>query len=148
MLDLVFVAMMVVIPMLALSRYLVRNRKNYTAHKTIQLSLAAVLLLAVIGFEIEMRLFGWADRAAGSPAWVDGRFNDWIDYSLAIHLCFAIPTPFVWGFIIFRALHGFPRPPRPSAHSSFHRVWGRIGMVAMTMTAVTGWWFYWLAFVI
>ncbi len=147
MLDGVFIAMMAVIPLMGLSRYLVRNRKSYTAHKTIQLSLATILLLAVIGFEVEMRMFGWTDRAAASRFWVDGRLNDWIDYSLAIHLCFAIPTPFLWGYIIYRAWRGFPRPPHPSAHSASHRFWGRIGMGAMTMTALTGWCFYWLAFV-
>jgi uncharacterized membrane protein YozB (DUF420 family) len=147
MLDLVFVAMLAVVPMLFISRFVVRSKKAYATHKWIQLALAAVLLLAVLAFEVEMRLHGWRHLAAQSRFWVDGAWNDWIDYSLIIHLLFAIPTPFLWGWLIYRAWQKFPSPPSPSEHSRFHRTWGRIAMASMIMTAVTGWCFYWLAFV-
>ena len=146
MLDLVFAAMIGVVPILLLSWYLVRKRRAYRLHKVIQLVLAVVLLLAVVGFEIEMRLSGWTHLAEASPYWVDGRWNDWIDYSLAIQLCFAIPTPFLWGGLIFAALRRFPSPPGPSAHSRRHVIWGTISMLFMMGTSVTGWVFYWLAF--
>ena len=147
MLDLVFTAMMVVVPLLAVSRFLVKSRRAYQAHKVLQLTLAVVLLVAVIAFEVEIRSFGWADRAMGSPYWVDGRWNDWIDRSLAVHLCFAIPTPLLWAWLIYKALRGFPRPAAPSAHSRQHRFWGNVAMLGMALTAITGWCFYWLAFI-
>ncbi len=123
-----------------------RNRQAYTQHKLIQIGLAVILLIAVVGFELEMRLFGWTQRAEASPYWVTGRGNDWIDYSLLLHLCFAIPTPFLWGWLVIGVLRGFPQPPSPSEHSQRHRILGTIAMIFMTMTAVTGWCFYWLAF--
>ncbi|MEM7313139.1 MAG: DUF420 domain-containing protein [Planctomycetota bacterium] len=147
MLDLVFVAMLAVVPALIFSGFLVRKKRAYGAHKRIQLGLALVLLLAVIAFEVEMRIHGWRHLAAQSKYWVDGAWNDWVDYSLVIHLCFAIPTPLLWGWLIYRAWRGFPTPAAPSDHSRFHRTWGRIAMAGMVMTAVTGWCFYWLAFV-
>ena len=58
MLDVVFLALFAVLPLLALSIAIVR-RRGYLAHKRLQLVLGSVLLLAVLAFEIEMRVFGW-----------------------------------------------------------------------------------------
>jgi uncharacterized membrane protein YozB (DUF420 family) len=146
MLDLVVVGMGLTVPLLLFSVWLVRSKKKYGNHKRLQLLIAFVLLAVVIAFEIEMRLFGWTERATASPFWREGAFNDWVDYSLAIHLCFAIPTPFIWGVIIFFAWRGFPRPPSPGDHSRFHRRWGKLAVAAMLATAVTGWIFYYFAF--
>jgi hypothetical protein len=46
-----------------------------------------------------------------------------------------------------RALANFACPPRPSAHSRFHARWGMIAAIDMALTTVSGWIFYWLAFV-
>lgn len=146
MLDLVFASMLAAVPLLLLSGWLVRYRKQYGTHRKLQMVLSVVLLVAVAAFELEMRLFGWTDRAVDSPFWIDGRSNDWIDYSLMLHLCFAIPTPFIWGFVVYKAMKKFPNPPEPSAHSRSHRFWGRIAMAGLTLTALTGSVFYWLAF--
>ena len=146
MLDIVFLTMMLVLPILAVSRFLVRRRGKHELHRRIQITLAWVLLIAVVAFEVDVRVFGWRERAMPSPYWVDGALNDWIDWSLIVHLCFAIPTPFIWGGLIWAALRGFPKPTRPGPHSARHRFWGTIAMVMMAMTSVTGWVFYWLAF--
>ncbi len=50
MLDVVFLAMFVVLPVLGFSIYLVRAKKNYLWHKRIQLALGAVLAVAVAAF--------------------------------------------------------------------------------------------------
>ena len=147
MIDLVFLAMIAVVPILWGSIWIVRKQKDYQKHKRTQVALASILLLAVVAFEVEVRLSGWRHLAEPSPFWRDGAFNDWIDYSLVIHLLFAVPTPILWGFIIYRALAGFPRPVEPSHHSTSHRFWGKLGALGMTATAITGWVFYYLAFV-
>ena len=41
----------------------------------------------------------------------------------------------------------FPRPAAPSTYSRQHTFWAWLATLGMTMTAVTGWVFYWLAFV-
>lgn len=144
--DLVFLLLFLVVPLLILSIYLVRFHRDYRWHKRMQLSMGIVLLVVVILFELEMRLYGWQARAAPSPYWRDGRWNDWIDWSLAIHLVFAIPTLLLWIWVTVQALRKFPTPPRPAEHSARHRYWGTCAIVQMLLTAVTGWTFYWLAF--
>jgi hypothetical protein len=71
----------------------------------------------------------------------------WVDRALWVHLVFAIPTPLVWIYVIVGALRGFPRQPGPNAYSRIHRRNGWIAAVLMVMTALTGWTFYWMAFV-
>lgn len=146
MMDIVFTAMMIVVPVMAWSIWTVRKGQKYSKHKWVQLTLALTLLVAVVLFELEMRLVGWQNRATDSPFWTDGGWNDAIDYSLAIHLLFAIPTPILWGVVIVLALKRFPSPPRPSAHSGTHRFWARLGTIGMLLTSVTGWIFYYFAF--
>lgn len=146
MVDLVFVAMFAVLPVMAWSIYKVRSSRNYRLHKWLQLTLATILLLAVAAFELEMRIFGWADRASPSPYWRDGSWNDWIDGVLAVHLACAVPTFLMWIGVIVGALRHFSTPPAPGAYSARHRFWGRSAGIGMLLTAVTGWWFYWLAF--
>ncbi len=147
MLDVVFASMVLAIPLLGISLWMVRTRRDYSVHRTIQMVLSVVLLIAVILFEVEIRMFGWTDRAMASPFWVAGGWNDWIDGSLAIHLLFAIPTPFLWAWVLLGAVRKFPRPPEPNDHSRAHRFWGRLAMGGLTMTAITGSIFYVLAFV-
>ncbi len=138
--------MVAAVPLMLLSIGLARYRGDYVWHKRLQLTLGAVLLLMVAGFEIEMRTHGWQDLARPSRYWVEGRWNDLVEYSLAIHLLFAIPTPILWGVVIVAGLRQFPRPPAPNRHSLFHRTWGRRAAWALIGTALTGWWFYWCAF--
>jgi uncharacterized membrane protein YozB (DUF420 family) len=147
MLDVVVVAMLVIVPLMSWSIYLVKFRRRYQAHKRIQLTLGAVLLVAIIAFEADMRVSGWTQRAVPSPYWSGSGWNDWVHYSLAVHLLFAIPTAVLWLVVIVQALRKFPVPPMPNRYSPRHISWARLAAAEMVMTAVTGWWFYWLAFV-
>ena len=145
MLDLVFLSMFLVVPILGWSVMLAK-RGRYALHKRVQLTLGTVLLIAVTAFELEMRIVGWEERAAPSPYWSGPQWDDWVHYSLGIHLFFAIPTAVLWIMVIIRALRGFAKPPVPSPHSASHRFWAKLASFEMLMTAVTGWVFYWLAF--
>lgn len=146
MLDLVALAMIAVTIVMFTSLYFVRYKRWVKVHRVIQVVTAAVLLLAVVAFEIDVRFFTrWRELAKPSPFYESGV----VDGSLWIHLLFALPTPFLWGFIIFQAHRNFQKPDR-SADASFwqrHRWHGRVGTAMMLMTAVTGWTFYYLAFV-
>ncbi len=147
MLDVVALAMLVVVPVLGLSVYLVMFRGQYALHKKIQLALGTALLVTVALFEADVRLGGWRHRAEDSPfAGADGA-TDWVSVSLAIHLCFAVTAALLWIVVIARALRNFPSPPTPAAHSPWHRRFGMAAAVDMVCTAVTGWIFYYLAFV-
>jgi uncharacterized membrane protein YozB (DUF420 family) len=147
MLDVVALAMIVLLPVLGFSIYLVKVRKQYLWHKRIQLMLGAVLLLTVAAFEAEMRIHGWRDRAAPSPYMGHDGSTDWVSRALAVHLFFSVTSAVLWVAVIFRALRNFPKPPQPGAHSAWHRRFGWLAAIDLTCTAVTGWIFYWLAFV-
>jgi len=148
MLDVVFVAMFVVVPVLAVSVYLVKYRRQYALHKKLQLATACVLLVAVLLFELDIRLNGWEERAGPSPYFDPAhKWSCPAGLSLIIHLSFAVPTLVLWVAVVTRALRNFSRPPAPGVHSRWHTRWGMIAAIGMLLTAVTGWIFYWLAFV-
>lgn len=150
MLDFVFLAMFAIVPILTWSIWLVKYRRpgqdhKCEWHKRIQVTLALVLLVAVTAFEVDLNLItkDWRPLAEASPFYA----SRMVDYSLWIHLCFAVPTPLLWGFVIVQALRKFPSPARPCEYSPRHALWGKIAAIAMFLTAATGWLFYCLAFV-
>ena len=144
MLDFVFVAMFAVSAVMIASILLVRLRKQYQLHRSIQTALAIVLAVTVALFEIDVRfMIDWRELARPSAFYESGL----VDWALWVHLAFAIPTPLVWGYVVVQALRKFPKPAHPGVHSRAHRFWGRIAAGLMLMTAITGCCFYWLAFV-
>ncbi len=144
MLDLVVVAMVVVVFLMSWSIRQVKIHGQFTLHKRVQLTLAALLAVAITAFEIDIRLHGWEDRAAGM---IGGSASATVWMALAIHLCFAITTVVLWPVVIVLALRRFPRPPAPGTHSANHRRWARLAAWDMLLTALSGWLFYVLAFV-
>jgi putative membrane protein len=148
MLDVVFLAMFVVLPVLAVSIALVK-RGNFALHKTLQLVLGIVLLIAVVAFELDMRFMsGWVERAGPSPYFnAEAKWSCPAGVSLIVHLCFAVPTTFLWIYVIVMALRKFDSPPHPNAYSPTHKFWAWVATFEMFMTAITGWIFYYLAFI-
>ena len=166
MLDLVFLAMFAILPVLGWSIRQVRVHRRFGLHKRVQLTLGAILLVAVGLFEIDMRFVsGWRERAEPS-AYYESVYNadpvsqaicckvlglegvpGWVFRSLAIHLLFAVSNTMLWIFVIVRALRRFSDPPAPGGHSASHRFFGWLATWDMVLTAVSGWIFYWLAFV-
>ena len=142
MMDLVFLAMLAVLPVLGWSIYQVKYRRRFGLHKTVQLTLGAVLLIAVAAFEIDVRFIsGWEERARPSPY-----YDSWVYPSLYVHLVFSVSTAPLWMFVIVQALRKIPNPPGPSVYSQRHMLWGKLAALDMLLTSVTGWVFYWLAF--
>jgi putative membrane protein len=142
--DLLFLAMFAVVLVLAWSICQVKYRQRYDLHKWVQIVLGVVLLGAVIVFEIDIRFHGWEDRAAGQ---LGGHASAPVWTALYIHLCFAVTSVLLWPVVIFRALRQFPEPPAPAVHSASHKFWAWLASLDMLLTAVTGWTFYYLAFV-
>ncbi len=144
MLDLVFSAMFLVLPVLGWSVYQVRVRRRYALHKAVQLALGIVLGAVVLLFELDMRRHGWTVRAAGGA---DRAVPLVATIALWCHLPFAVSTAVLWVVVIVQALRKFPRPPGPGPYGPRHIAWARLAAVDMLLTAVTGWIFYWAAFV-
>ncbi len=148
-LDLVAVVLVGLIPTLAYSIWVIRKKRDFGLHKRLQLGLSITLLTAITIFEIDLRfLSGWEERAQPSP-YFDGPDGGrgWVGIVLYTHLVFAISTTLLWLFVVPRALRRFPRPPGPNEHSPSHIFWARLAAFDMFVTGITGWTFYWIAFV-
>jgi hypothetical protein len=144
MIDFVCAAMLGVLIVLAWSVCQVKFRRRYWVHKWTQIALGAVLLMVVILFEIDIRLHGWEERAAGR---VGGQPAQIVFWALYVHLVFAISTVILWPITIGLAAANFGEPPLPGPHSRVHIRLARTAAADMVLTAVSGWVFYWLAFV-
>lgn len=140
-LDFIVVAMALVLPVLAWSIWLVKSKKNLAFHKTIQIGLGLVLGLAIVAFELDMRINGWRHLAEPSPY-----YETWVFPSLLLHLCFAIPTLFLWTYTIFAGLkHSIEKSWNKAREQ--HRKLGLASSYMMAGTTVTGWIFYYFAFI-
>jgi uncharacterized membrane protein YozB (DUF420 family) len=142
MLDVVAMAMVAVVPVMLWSIYLVKYRRQYDLHRRVQTLLGSVLLVAVVLFEVDIRLHGWRHLAQESPY-----YRTLVNPVLAVHLFFAISTTLLWIYTLAHALRRFARPTLPNEHSRHHRMVARLAAIGMGCTALTGWTFYWLAFV-
>ena len=141
--DLVLVGLLAVLPLLAWSVHLVKNRRASAAHQRIQLFIAAALLAVIVLFEIDIRLVSdWRLRAHGSPWWPAG-----VVTALGVHLVFAVSTLVLWIWVLWEAVARFPVPPEPGSHGPRHRFMARLAAVDLVLTACTGCFFYWMAFV-
>ena len=147
MLDVVFLAMFVIVPILAWSIYLVRVKRSYLLHKRIQMSLAGVLVVAVTLFELEMRFYGWRHRAEASPYYDSNLSVGLVNWTLWVHLLFAITTFLLWIYVVVQALRKSPMPGAAVEVIRKHRFWGKLAAIDMGLTAITGCTFYYLAFV-
>lgn len=142
MLDLVAIAMLAILPTLVFAINSVKKHLNYSLHKKIMLTVAIILGVAVVLFELEMRLVGWRQLAEPSPY-----FNTVLPWVLAIHLTFSISTTVLLFSTVWLALKNFPSPPTPGQHSSKHKLLGKLTAVGLFLTSCTGWTFYYLAFI-
>jgi hypothetical protein len=147
MLDFVVTALVLIVPVLLVSLYLVKVKRNYAAHKTLQLILAAVLVVAVIAFEIDIRAHGgWREIVTSARTLSDEQLET-VRQTLNVHLVFAISTPLLWGVTIALALKRIPQPPAPCEHSRLHKTLGWLSVIDLVLTSATGLLFYYRAFI-
>ncbi|MEQ9408859.1 MAG: DUF420 domain-containing protein [Fuerstiella sp.] len=151
MLDFVVCALVIIVPLLAWSLWLVKVRHAYAAHKWLQLTLGLILLVAVGAFEFDLQWVhgGWENivrKSYPDDAALAAKVRQ-VQPWLWVHLFFAVTTPVLWFTTLTLAFRRFPSPPTPSAHSRVHRILGWLSTVDITLTAVTGLLFYYVAFV-
>jgi len=132
--DLIILSLIVIVPVMAYS-YNFTKKGKYSNHKFLQVGLTAILTITIILFEIDMSEHGGIFEMSKG-----GMFeNTLLLYvSIYVHLFFSVSTSFIWPVLILVSLIKFPNPPRPAAFSKIHKFWGKIGMLFMLLTAVTG----------
>ena len=151
MLDVVVCALVLIVPTLLWSVYLVKFRRQFTLHRNIQVTLGIVLLIAVSAFEVDLQLVhgGWenvVNKPDKEPR-LTGDALETVRTILWVHLVFAISTPFLWATTLVLAWRRFPNPPQPGPHSRLHKMLGWASAIDISMTAVTGLIFYYYAFI-
>ena len=148
MLDFVVTALILIVPVLLTSLYLVKVRRNFVAHRNLQLALAGVLLVAVAAFEVDIRAHGGWRKIVGTrtPALSTEQLET-VKQTLHVHLVFAISTPLLWATTIALALKRMPKPPAPCEHSRLHKTLGWLSVIDLVLTSTTGLLFYYRAFI-
>ncbi len=149
MLDFVVIALVLIVPVLIYSLIAVKVRHQYGLHRTLQLLLGVILLVAVGLFEIDLQWVqgGWMNVVAKREVKLTVDQLAFIQRVLRIHLVFAVSTPLLWAATIGLALRHMPSPPQPSPHSNLHKTLGWLSTLDIVLTSVTGLVFYYFAFV-
>jgi hypothetical protein len=150
MLDFVVCALVLVVPLLLYSLWLVKVRRRYLAHKRLQIALGLILLTAVTAFEVDVQIVhgGWENIVAQQQldqtqlAAKISSARPW----LLVHLLFAVTTPVLWAVTMTLALRRFGRTPVPGPHSRLHATLGWASTIDITLTSITGLLFYYVAF--
>ena len=151
MLDFVVCALVIIVPVLVYSLWLVRVKREYVQHKWLQIALGIILLFAVGAFEIDLQWVhgGWENivqKSHPDKVALAAKVAEASPY-LWVHLFFAVTTPFLWCVTLVFALKRFENPPSPGSHSRLHKTLGWLSTIDITLTAVTGLVFYYVAFV-
>jgi putative membrane protein len=150
MLDFVVCALILIVPLLLYSLYLVKFKRQFTKHKWLQLALGIILLFAVGAFEIDLQIVhgGWENivlKSHPEEAELAAKVAEARPY-LRVHLLFAVTTPILWFTTLVLAFRRFDSPPQPGQHSRTHKTLGWLSTIDITLTAVTGLVFYYVAF--
>ena len=141
-LDLIAVGLIAFVPLLAYSIHKVRAQHAYETHRKFQTGLSTLLLILVVLFEIELRTYGWRHHAEVSPY-----YQTTLPPVLNVHLFFAISTSLLWLVTFLTAFRKFSRPAKPNTFSKTHKLLGRLTVFGTCMTGITGWMFYYMAFI-
>lgn len=142
--DVVIISFVLILPILIWSWGQVRKH-NYQNHRNTQLTLGIALAIAVALFETDLRLSGGIfELTKDSPVAGTATLNFWI-YG---HMVVSILTSLIWIVLIPLSLSRFSNPARPNAFSRTHKIWGRTGMITMTLTGLSAIPLYYYGFMI
>ncbi len=130
--DIGMLAIVVVAPVLIWSWRLARG-KQWQQHKRVQLTLASVLAVVVLLFEMDINSQGGVFAVTAGSAY-EGTFT--LAFWVWTHFAFAISSTVIWLLLIIASLIKFPKVPRPEAFPT-HKYFGRAGMIAMLGSGLT-----------
>lgn len=140
--DVVNFSFIIIVPTLIYS-WLKARKGEYAFHKKIQLTLFVVLFVVVILFEVDLRLRGGIFEMVKNSQFAGTLFLNGLIW---FHLFTSVTTSLIWiGLIVF-SIKKFPKPPVPNSFSGAHKFWGKLGMIDMILTGITGVMLYFLGF--
>lgn len=140
----VVIVIVAAVPALLLLTWGLARRGAWTWHKRLQTLLTATFAVVLLSFETYIRIKGGVDGiSTGSSL----HQSDFLYGYLAVHLTFAVSSALLWGWLFWLSMRRFPSQPVPGDFSATHRRWGRITLVDMGLTAITGLGLYGLCFI-
>jgi putative membrane protein len=140
--DIVNFSFIVIVPTLIYSWVKVR-KGEYSSHKKIQLILFAILFVTVILFELDLRARGGIFKMVEQSQFAGAAFLNGLIW---FHMFVSITTSFIWIGLVAFSLWKFASPPVPNKFSGVHKFFGKIGMIDMILTGITGVMLYVLGF--
>ena len=140
--DVVNISFIVIVPTLIFSWLKVRNGE-YGLHKKVQLGLFAVLFVVVILFEADLRMRGGIFKMVEQSQFAGTAFLNGLIW---FHMFASITTSLIWIGLVAFSLWKFANPPMPNSFSGTHKLFGKIGMIDMILTGITGVMLYVLGF--
>ena len=140
--DIVNFSFIVIVPALIYSWMQVR-KGEYSFHKKIQLALFGVLFVAVILFELDLRARGGIFEMVKQSQFAGTEFLNGLIW---FHMFTSITTSLIWIGLVGFSLWKFASPPVPNQFSGIHKLFGKIGMIDMILTGITGVMLYILGF--
>lgn len=140
--DVVLIAMLITPLLLACAIRLAR-RGAYLQHRTLQTGLLSVLLVAVVLFEIDVRMSGGSDAFLAGSRYLGTPLLRWI---LKVHIAVAVSSFALWTYVVGKAWRDRVEPA-PANFGPAHRRTGYLIFAGVTFTSVSGAVLYWLAFV-
>lgn len=140
--DTVVIAI-VVTPLLFLWAVRLARRGQYARHRNLQTGLLGTLLVAVILFEVDIRVSGGTQAFMADSPYLGSALLTWL---LRVHVVVAVLTFLVWLVLVVQAWRA-RMDLNPRLFSGTHRRFGYGVFGGTVFTAATGVWLYWLGFV-
>lgn len=140
-LTILALALFFVVPTLLWSLRQARLGK-YQVHKRTQIGTSTAIFILLIFFEMQIPGSDWIKQTAQS-SFPEATIRSY----LSVHKSIAISTTLLWTMTFLLAFWRTPNPPRPSTHSKVHKIMGTSSAVMLIITAISGWIFYWMAFI-
>ncbi|WNC72152.1 hypothetical protein RGQ13_18830 [Thalassotalea psychrophila] len=144
MMDLVIVAFIIIMPLLVISWRTARSG-NHLGHAKMQISLSVILAVAVVIFELDLKLSGgMAVLTKDSTYFGTNTLNYW----MWGHTLIAIITTLLWAVLVILSIKKFKLPPNTKTNPfrKFHRPLGYCGMISMFATGLTSFPLYYYGF--
>ena len=139
-LDFIIVALACVLPVLLASILAIRSG-HQKAHRSLQIALTTALTLVLILFEWQIRsLGGWREIVAYRK--FTNEETAVVGGTLAVHLVFSVTTPLLWIAALVTSSAAWE-----GLRKRRHHWLGRLAAADLLMTTLTGWLWYWVAFV-
>lgn len=130
--DVGILSIVAVVPILLWSWSLAR-RRQWTLHKRVQLSTAALLGVVVLLFEIDLNRMGGIFAVTAGSSYAG---TATLDFWIWTHTAFAISSTIAWVLLVGTSLIRFPSPPEPKFFPT-HRHFGRLAMILMLGSGAT-----------